>query len=126
MTKEQLEELKNIILEKINDLVGQLEAEHKTIGEKLIDSTGDISVYATHTADIGTDAMEREKAFFMATREGRYLYHLKEALERIEKGTYDGKCKVCGKEINFERLKAVPHASKCIECKTAEEKAKIV
>lgn len=36
------------------------------------------------------------------------------ALEKIEKGNY-GKCEKCGKEIEEERLKAVPEARFCIE-----------
>ncbi len=40
------------------------------------------------------------------------------ALERMEEGTY-GKCIECGREITTSRLKAIPHALRCIEC--AEE-----
>jgi DnaK suppressor protein len=44
------------------------------------------------------------------------------ALEKIQKdlpaeaGNY-GKCEKCGKEIEEERLKAVPEARLCIKCK---------
>jgi RNA polymerase-binding protein DksA len=71
-------------------------------------------------ADVGTDNMEREKAFFFATKEGRFLYHLDQALERIENGTY-GDCQECGNPIGNERLEAVPHARLCITCKSNEE-----
>jgi RNA polymerase-binding protein DksA len=71
-------------------------------------------------ADQGTDAQEREKAFLIAHREGRYLDHLDRALERIQKGTY-GFCMECGKLISRPRLEAVPHARLCIECKSSEE-----
>jgi len=84
------------------------------------ESTGDISSYSYHMADQGTDAMEREKAFMFASRSGRLVYHIDEALRRIEDGTY-GKCAVCEKEIARTRLKAVPHARMCIECKSSEE-----
>ena len=72
-------------------------------------------------ADQGTDNMEREKSFFYAQRDGRYLYHLDMALEKIDKGTY-GKCESCGKEIDKKRLEAVPHARFCYECKIEEKK----
>jgi DnaK suppressor protein len=36
------------------------------------------------------------------------------ALEKIEKGTY-GVCEKCGKEIEIERLEAVPEARFCME-----------
>ncbi|MFH1171850.1 MAG: TraR/DksA C4-type zinc finger protein [bacterium] len=39
-----------------------------------------------------------------------------EALAAIEKGTY-GTCRVCGKEIDFERLSIVPSTTLCREHK---------
>ena len=80
------------------------------------------SAYSFHMADQGTDAMEREKAFLFASKEGRYLYHLDQALRRIYKTppTY-GVCEECGNEITFERLDALPHTRLCIRCKEREE-----
>jgi len=85
------------------------------------DQSGDLSSYSFHMADQGTDTMEREMAFNFASREGRYLYHLNEALERIEDGAY-GICRTCKDEISKKRLEAVPHATQCIKCKNYEEK----
>ena len=83
---------------------------------------GESSAYSFHMADQGTDAMEREKAFLFASKEGRYLYHLDQALRRIYKTppTY-GVCEECGREISFERLDALPHTRLCIGCKEREE-----
>ena len=39
----------------------------------------------------------------------------KEALERIENGTY-GYCENCNKEIDSARLKAFPQATTCLGC----------
>jgi RNA polymerase-binding protein DksA len=64
--------------------------------------------------------MEREKAYYFATREGRLLYHVDQALERIEDGSY-GNCHNCGQPISRDRLEAVPHARLCINCKMKEE-----
>ncbi|NIS17602.1 MAG: hypothetical protein GWO41_14470 [candidate division Zixibacteria bacterium] len=44
-------------------------------------------------------------------------------MRRIKDKSY-GKCHQCGKDISPERLRAVPHARYCIECKEAEEKAR--
>ena len=46
-------------------------------------SDGDLSSYSFHMADQGTDAMEREKAFLFASQEGRYLWHVNQALRRL-------------------------------------------
>jgi len=37
------------------------------------------------------------------------------ALERIEAGTF-AKCDNCGREISAERLRLVPHATRCWDC----------
>ena len=85
-------------------------------------SEGETSAYSFHMADQGTDAMEREKAFLFASKEGRYLYHLDEALRRIygSPKTF-GVCEECGEVIAFERLDALPHTRLCIRCKEREE-----
>ncbi len=124
MKKEDLEYFENLLLEKKKELLEELGfLEESTLGKSLSDSTGDLSAYAYHMADQGTDAIEREKAFLLASREGRYLHHLNEALERLKKGDF-GMCRSCGKEINRERLEAVPHSTLCIKCKLEEDKTK--
>ena len=122
MKKKEREYFKNLILDKKKQVFAELGyLEKNSMSETMKNSSGDLSAYSFHMADQGTDTMEREKAFFFASREGRYLHHLNEALDRIEKGTY-GICRTCGKKIQTKRLEAVPHATLCIECKKEEEK----
>ena len=122
MTKKELEYFKNLILKKKSDLFAELGyLESSSMSSTSKDKSGDLSSYSFHMADQGTDTMDREMAFTFASREGRYLHHLNEALERIEKGIY-GLCRSCGGEIGKARLDAVPHATQCIKCKNAEEK----
>lgn len=74
--------------------------------------------YTDHMADQGTEAMEREKAALFATKEGRYLYRIEEALRRLYKDPARfGLCHATGKPISFQRLDALPHARYCIEYK---------
>ncbi|MEW5928397.1 MAG: TraR/DksA C4-type zinc finger protein [Gemmatimonadota bacterium] len=84
----------------------------------------DLSSYSFHMADQGTDAMEREKTFLFASKEGRYLYRVEEALRRLYNDPENfGICHGCKKEIPFERLDALPHARYCLDCKLREEEA---
>lgn len=88
--------------------------------------TGDseMAAYTDHMADQGTEAMEREKAALFATKEGRYLYRIEEALRRLYNDPENfGMCHTCGAEVGFERLDALPHARYCIDCKKKEESA---
>ena len=124
MRKTELERIKKKLLERKNELLsemGILMESHVTTTIK--ESTGDLSSYSYHMADQGTDAMERELAFMLASKSGRLVYHIDEALRRIEEGNY-GKCHNCDKNISVQRLMAVPHARLCIECKSKEEEKK--
>jgi len=122
MNKKELQHFKDLLLKKRQELMDQMELiKEKEMTSTLKEATGDHSSYAFHMADQGTDCMEREKNFFYAQRDGRLLYHVDMALERIEKGNF-GRCDSCGEYISFERLEAVPHARLCIQCKSSEEK----
>ncbi|MFC1606655.1 TraR/DksA family transcriptional regulator [Candidatus Latescibacterota bacterium] len=122
MEKNDLDFFKSLILKKKEELLAELGyLEASSLSSTSKDQAGDLSSYSFHMADQGTDTMEREKAFSLASREGRYLHHLNEALERIEKGSY-GVCRTCGEDIGKNRLEAVPNATQCISCKNAEEK----
>jgi len=111
-----LEHFKRIILDKKKEILEELESLRDsmmdaTTGEYVVEN----STYSLHMEQ-GTDAMEREKTFLFASREGKFLNYLEDALKRIEKGEY-GRCVDCGKLIEKERLEAVPHAQLCVQCK---------
>lgn len=111
-----LDSFKDIIVEKRKEILDELQL----LKESMMDvTTGEYatenSTYSMHMEQ-GTDAMEREKTFLFASREGKFLNYLEDALKRIEKGTY-GFCTDCGKLIEKERLEAVPHAQLCVRCK---------
>jgi len=53
-------------------------------------------------------------------RERKLIQKIKEALDRIEDGTF-GTCESCGKPISEKRLMARPMTTQCIDCKTEDE-----
>ncbi len=125
MTKAKLKHLEGRLLEERGRVMKELGYYDESFNATLQSSDGDLSSYSYHMADQGTDAMEREKQFLMASKEGRYLWHLNEALRRLYNAPEKfGKCHQCGAEIDFERLDALPHARLCISCKEKEEDAK--
>lgn len=115
--KKLLNEKKAALSEEMGDMM------KSRIGTTIKEATGDLSSYSYHMADQGTDAMEREMTFMFASKSGRLIYHIDEALRRIDEGSY-GNCVVCERPISTPRLEAVPHARLCIECKEAEEDRK--
>jgi len=122
LTKKQLEHLQQrLIRERDRALrsLGQFDELAKQSAEQ---NDSDSYSYSDHMADLGTDAMEREKMLLFASKEGRYLYRVEEALRRLYKDPDNfGRCHSCGKPIDYERLDALPHARYCIDCKLKEE-----
>lgn len=114
--KAELEHFRQIIMEKRKEILEELEALRATIMDSTTgEYTQENSAYSLHMEQ-GTDTMEREKTFLFASREGKFLNYLDDALKRIDKGDY-GFCNDCGKLIEKERLEAVPHAQLCVDCK---------
>ena len=65
--------------------------------------------------DQATD-LENQDALGSIVYSGRQeIQQIKEALERIAKGTY-GVCAECGTNIDPKRLRALPNATRCISC----------
>ncbi len=121
MPASNVQHYQNLLMSKRTELLTELETFKNGENSSTIkDATGDNSSYTFHMADQGTDNAEREKAYYFATREGRLLYHIEQALERIEDGSY-GLCHECSQPITAARLEAVPHARLCINCKMKEE-----
>jgi RNA polymerase-binding transcription factor DksA len=131
-SKKDLEHFKQIILEKRDEIIEQLQ----NLKEQMLDPTtgeyiNENSPYSLHMAEQGTDAMEREKTFLYAQRENKFLGYLEDALKRIDAGTY-GICVECVEEPQFlcdtcplipkARLEAVPHSQLCLPMKQKQEK----
>ena len=121
LTKKDLKHYEDRLLEERKKLLGQLGYLERTLNQTQRDSAGDLSAYSFHMADMGTDAMEREKTFLFASAEGRLLYSVTEALRRIYRNEY-GVCGTCGKDIGKARLEAIPHASLCVSCQEKQER----
>jgi len=122
VTEQDMKEFEERLLaerQRILKEMGHLESTVFKVNQR--ESSGDLSGYAFHMADAGTDAMEREKAFLFASAEGRTLMEIDEALRRLYQGQY-GVCESCGNPIGRARLQAIPHARLCVACKEKEER----
>ena len=125
MAKKSLAHFEKRLLDERKRVVKELGSYGEAFGATLQTADGNLSSYSFHMADQGTDAMEREKAFLFASSEGRFLWHIDEALRRLYRSPQTfGRCHGCGEEIDFDRLDALPHARLCFTCKQREEDAK--
>ena len=115
---EELDEFRSLILSKRETTQEDLDAMRAQVEDSREHESD--SAYSFHMADAGTDAMEREKLYLMIARQQKYLGYLDRALERIDNGTY-GICKVSGKPISKDRLRAVPHTEISIDAKRKQK-----
>jgi RNA polymerase-binding protein DksA len=72
-------------------------------------------------ADAGTATFDRERDLSIRNNIRDLIDQVERALEHIADGTY-GTCERCGKYIDAARLKALPHALMCLDCKRREER----
>ncbi|MEO5988473.1 MAG: TraR/DksA C4-type zinc finger protein [Candidatus Eisenbacteria bacterium] len=92
---------------KIMREMGYLESTILKVNPK--DAANEAAGYSFHMADAGTDSMEREISFDLASKEGRLLREIDDALRRIYAGVY-GICEATGERIARTRLEALPWA----------------
>jgi RNA polymerase-binding protein DksA len=70
--------------------------------------------------DLGGDAHDEETAYKIIEIESAALDQINYALDRLASGTF-GFCEACEQAIAAERLKALPFANLCIDCKRQQE-----
>ena len=114
MDQEKLLFFKNLLEERLRVL---LEEAGKTASDMRQDSNGDFPD-PTDRASLEAD---RNFLLRIKDRERKLILKLKEALDRIDDGTF-GVCESCGRPISEKRLMARPVTTLCIECKTEDEK----
>jgi DnaK suppressor protein len=115
MNQEEMDHFRQLIMQKKRDILSirPLDAIKDNLAKTVSNPL--------YVEDEVSEAIEREIAYALASREKQSLQQLNQALERIMKGTY-GVCLTCGEEINKLRLEAVLHATQCIKCQSKEEK----
>ncbi len=112
---EELEEFRQIILEKL----AVAKSDYNKLLEELSNSTGngvEDTSPTLQTIEDGSEAQAKSQLLQMAARTHKFIKGLEAALVRIHNKTY-GVCRETGKLIPKERLRAVPHATLCIEVK---------
>ena len=113
-----LQEFKKLIQDKI----AKAESDLGLIKENFINdqNNGTDDTSPTFKAfEEGAETLSKEQNAILASRQEKFIRDLKHALIRIENKTY-GICRVTGKLIAKERLKAVPHATLSIEAKNMQ------
>jgi len=109
-----MKSLKDMLLRMREELVREIARRSRESKGKTTQDIGDI-------LDSVSEERTRELDMLLTDREKQKLKQIDDALERIEENLY-GLCEECGVKIPKARLKVVPFAKYCVECKEAIER----
>jgi RNA polymerase-binding transcription factor DksA len=121
LTAKELEGFKKLLLAKRAFITGDLDRLHnETLSKSRQEAAGDISNMPTHMPDIASDNFEQEFSVGLIENVEDEVREIDAALERIEEGSF-GICESCNQSVPKARLRAIPYARLCVECKRKEE-----
>ncbi|WP_088547409.1 TraR/DksA C4-type zinc finger protein [Paenibacillus aquistagni] len=115
LTSQQLHSLKERLQDMKTDYEARLQqSDHYGLSHSLREETGELSPIDNHPGDLGTEMFERGKDVALNEHHEIQLERIVTALKLMDKGSY-GTCVVCGKDIPYDRLKAIPETMYCVE-----------
>jgi len=109
-----MKSIKEMLLKTREELVREIARRSRETAVSGVSDIGDI-------LDSVSEERTRELDMILTDREKQKLKQIDDALDRIEENTY-GLCEECGVKIPRARLKVVPFAKYCVECKEAIER----
>jgi DnaK suppressor protein len=115
MNKAFLKEIKELLLEQKHEILRNLAAENEEFRELIEDKD------PKDLVDIASEDIDKKMLKTLEAQEVKRLQLIEAAIVRIQNDHY-GKCLKCGMKIPEERLKAIPYATLCINCKSKDER----
>ncbi|PZE20850.1 TraR/DksA C4-type zinc finger protein [Paenibacillus xerothermodurans] len=117
LTSEQQQKLRNMLTDEKQQLEKHFEINDETAAgmeESLKSSISELSTADNHPADIGTEMFERDRDIAVNDTIDQQLDAVNRALRKLDNGDY-GICEVCGDDIPYERLEAIPYTTVCVD-----------
>jgi DnaK suppressor protein len=111
MNQRDLKLFRNLLNEKMAELLVE--------AERTVDGMNEKENFPDPT-DRASLESNRNFTLRIRDRERKLIVKIREALGRIDDGTY-GLCEECGEKIGIERLKARPVTTLCFDCKSNQE-----
>src|SRR3954468_13491288 len=111
----ELKEFKDLLLDKLASAKEELNALATSLSSPNANGTDD-TAGTYKTLEDGSATLEKESINQLAARQKKFIENLEAALGGSENKPY-GVCRVTGKLIQKERLRAVPHATLSMEAK---------
>lgn len=115
MEKQKMDKYKGLLLKEKKKREDSLNEDKIGLGASIKDDTSELSSYDNHPGDLGTETFEAEKNFSFRNNDKYIINKINDAIKKINDGSY-GICEYCNKEIDENRLDAIPCAKFCIKC----------
>lgn len=112
----EIEEIRVMLIQRRRELLAELRTDLKSMHAPEKPRSAD-------PTDQASDAADGALNMALAQTESDELAQIETALARIESGDF-GICEECGQSIPAERLKVLPYAVTCIDCKRNLEQSK--
>jgi DnaK suppressor protein len=114
MRQNDIEFLKNLLLERKKQVLQNLDGTAKEIESLDVSDARDEVDFATLNVNNFIDQA-------LSIQQSQELFEIEYALGKIKENTY-GICEMCEEAISMQRLKIKPHARYCIICREISEK----
>ena len=114
LKKSDLESFRKLLLEYRRVLVGDLNHMEEGALRRSKDNAATLDI--SNFADLGSDYFEQDFTIGLLENSEQTLREIDAALQRIEDGTY-GICEEDGSPIPKARLRVIPWARLCVDCK---------
>ena len=107
-------ELARMLIARMNEILPRESDARANLNQQILESPGD-------DADVSVIDTSADYFLNLANAHQRELIGIREALERINRGSY-GICESCSDPIALERLRRLPAARLCIDCQSSAER----
>ncbi len=111
--KDAILKLRHTLLHRRDALRRALQGDLSMLQELHQQKTGDV-------LDAAADTVQDELNSQLVEVESRELGAIDDAITRMEQGEF-GDCEMCGKPIPLTRLRVIPYATDCIDCRRIAE-----
>jgi DnaK suppressor protein len=122
LTREQTSQLKKLIEQRSHELQKEI---REDVARARSEQYGELAGPAPDPGDQSVADLIADLGQADVSRDLDELRALEAAKGRIADGNY-GECVSCGRDIEFERLRANPSALRCIDCQRVFEKTHAV
>lgn len=112
MEEKDIKRFKEILNRQLSELLGH--------GQETVAEMIDEKALFADPTDRAMFESSRNFTLRIRDRERKLITKIKEALERIEEGTF-GICEECGEDIPLKRMEARPVTTLCVPCKSKAE-----